>query len=240
MPISRFIERIWKQWFVRAGVAAVSVAFAIWGFMSSAPNVWPIVVAVIGGIIALSVVANEFYQRHKLEERQRPKVDLVFDPPSNPLFDSIHRLPNGILRHVRVAARNTGLETVDNVGVMMSDCLPRVAGIFPNQHVRITHGKQEEIHQTVNAGHYLTKFFEVVTQVLDENERTTQMYVEFSRGRRALPVTEPQFMLWFVPDCASAGDPIKLVFEKNQATGQYDPRLAIFAYSGTNMRAAEP
>ena len=230
MSLGKSVVDLWGHWFVRLGTALVTSVFALWGFLSSASyRDWPFLCGVIGGVVVLAVVGSEFYKTHTLEEQLAPHARMLFDLGRDGFFDTTHKLQGGTIRHIRVAVENYGGAPLADVGVMVVRFEPSVSGVYPYQQIRTTHGVDGECRTTVNPGSSQLKFFELCTQQLDEHNRTCQMFIDFSGGRRVVPVGPKRFMVWVVPDCANAGEAIKVVLEMNDKTGQYDARKALYA-----------
>jgi hypothetical protein len=219
---------IWEHWIVRLALAVLTAGYSVFEFAQGNPGVGRVFLAGAAMMISITVIGAEFYRTHTLEQELEPKLELVFDPPSNKLYDSQHL--NGSLRKMRVGIINRGAEPATNVAVLLSRILPDVAGIFPMKTLQQTHQEDGVCRFTVYRSDEPQVFIEVIHQAIrltsEPRGATMQLSVDFSDGRRTLPVTTDQYLLWLVIDGESAGKPLKLVLRRNPKTRQYDMERA--------------
>jgi hypothetical protein len=228
--INASFHALWEQWAVRWLLTGVAIAYTVWGFVvgGGAPLNWPTVTACMSGILALSLIGREYHQTHLLQERLKPKLELTFRPGENPLYDSIHRLKDGTVRHIRVAVMNCGAKSADGVGVMVTRVEPSQAGVYPMQLLRRTHQPDDANPRcTVHKSAEPMVFVELVRQALDADERTSSMRIDFAGNGRLLDINIPYHSVWLTADGEGGGDSIKIVLEK-QPNGQFSPRAALF------------
>jgi hypothetical protein len=141
-----------------------------------------------------------------LAERE-PKLDIVFDPPTNVLYDSLHL--DGTVRHIRVGVLNSG-NPVDSVAVKLTRILPEPPGIFPMQELQLTHHDYPASRFRVNKSSAPLNFVELVSQSIDVSGMTQGMAIDFVNGRRELSLGVDQYLLWLEIDGEGASGPVNL------------------------------
>jgi len=207
-------------------VALLSSAFAVWGFVSGAQGVAPFLVTAVACLIMATVIGAEFYRSHSLEEKLKPKLSIVFAPGDNPLYDSMHL--NNTVRYIRVGIHNTGAESVENVGVMVTRLMPDQPGIFPMQLLEQTHQQPHPIGRfIVNSSNEPLMFVDLVSQSINNKGATDSLLIRFVDNVRSISTAEKQYMIWLTVDGVGSSNPVKIILRKN-SSGQFDAQRALF------------